>query len=186
MPLQSGFTLSTHTTQFPCTTNSHLSENCFPRFCWPFKEARLSHPIPHSSTIRLTSTLHRFITSAYPLDQLVRFRKESVNQRERSANANPMASASAWDSGLEAHKHLISIVTVEDFSESLARRQMKPPEGLLAHIEAALVASPSTVWACKNPPIGSESRTIKVTVSVISGNISGNISSRQRSMITYG
>lgn len=52
------------------------------------------------------------------------------NQRERSPKAKTIVSASAWDSGLEAHRHLISTETLEDFSESFTRRHMMPPEGL--------------------------------------------------------
>ena len=66
----------------------------------------------------------------HPIPTILSSDHTSRNQRERSPNAKAMASASAWDSGFEAQRHLMSTVTVEDFSESLARRQMIPPEGL--------------------------------------------------------
>ena len=66
----------------------------------------------------------------HPIPIIISSDHTSRNHRDRSPNAKAMASASAWDSGFDAQRHLMSTVTVEDFSESLARRQMIPPEGL--------------------------------------------------------
>ena len=95
-----------------------------------FQHTRLLQSIAHPPHHTLYHHIPPSSYAHHPIPTIQSSDHTSRNQRERSPNAKAMASASAWDSGFEAQRHLMSTVTVEDFSESFARRQMIPPEGL--------------------------------------------------------